>query len=70
MNRSLYADDLDIDSEELSPDLQAQLDRFENTYSRREFERSKSRRRKLKLKRQLEDWQDARRMREDFDYLH
>ena len=68
MSRIRYNDD-DFDDGDLSPELLEQLERFERQYDVRERGRQRTRRMKLKARRRLEDFEDARRMRNDIDYL-
>lgn len=63
-------EDFDDFDEDLSPELNAQLERFEKSHNLRAQDQLYMRRQKLKLRRQLEDWSDSRRMRDELDYLH
>ena len=60
----------DFDDEDLSPDLAAQLERFERTQHFRAQEQNRLRRQKLKVRRRLEEWGENRRLRDEIDYLH
>lgn len=67
MEDDFYDDD--FDDSELSGEVLAQLERLEITRNYRAAEQSRLRRHKLKIRRQLEDWQMARQMRDDLDYI-
>jgi hypothetical protein len=62
-------DDYDQDEEELSPALRAQLERLERSHDLTAGQSSNRRKAKLKARRQLEDWRDLKRIRDEFDYL-
>jgi hypothetical protein len=63
-------DDGEIYDQELSPMMQAQLERLEqNSLYRSDFQFD-SRRDKHKLRRQIEDFSEVRKMRREIDYLH
>jgi len=67
--RTYNDDDFELDDPELSPAMQAQLERLERTGYRgaHPFE---TKREKLKVRRDIEEWAEARKMRRDIDYLH
>jgi hypothetical protein len=59
----------DFDDTGLSPQLRAQIERFERNQELHERGR-RSARQKLRIRRKLEDLNAARRMRDEIDYLH
>ena len=61
---------VDYDDNELSPEFTAQLERLEQQQIRREQHHGAMRRQKLRSRRDVEDWHDARRMREQTDLLN
>ena len=71
MNETVYLEDSeDFDSDELTPAMRAQLRRFEHDSERRLEERSRIRARRRDITSRLEDWKEARRLRDEVDYLH
>jgi hypothetical protein len=65
-----YIDELDdFDSDELTPAMRAQLRHVEEAYQHRARDRSRTQARRRKVLRRLDDWQDARRLRDEVDYL-
>jgi hypothetical protein len=63
-------DDYDYDDyDELSPTLAAQLAKLEHSHPIRSRSQESRHVRGTRLRRQLEDWQDSRRMRNEIDYL-
>lgn len=67
MNEDFY--DGDFDETELSDDVLAQLERLELSRNHRAAEQTRMRRQKLKIRRELEDWQMTRKLRDDIDYM-
>jgi hypothetical protein len=61
-------DDYDED-EQLSPTLAAQLARWDEQTGTRSYVKKHKQHRALKVRRDLEDWQVNRRIREEIDYL-
>jgi hypothetical protein len=61
-------DDYD-EADEFSSEIAAQLARLEAKYEVRERGKIRRQRQTLKVRRQLEDWSDKRRIREEIDYL-
>lgn len=61
-------DDYD-EADEFSSEFAAQLARLEEKYEARERGKIRRQRQTLKVRRQLEDWSDKRRIREQIDYL-
>ena len=57
------------ESDEFTPQLAAELAQLEDWYEVRERRKIRRKRRTLKIRRQLEDWSDRRRLREEIDYL-
>lgn len=68
MNR-MHEDFDEFDADDLSPDLAAQLERFERNQHFKAQEQSRLRRQKLKVRRRLEEYGESRRMRNEIDYL-
>jgi hypothetical protein len=68
MNREVYLDDYDED--ELPAGLRAQLERLEAGSSHRLSRMQARQQRKLKVRRDIEDYSELRRMRADIDYLN
>ena len=66
-------DDDDYDYEDyegaLSPTVIAQLERFEHSHPLRSRSQEPGHVRSPRIRRQLEDWQDSRRIRSEIDYL-
>jgi hypothetical protein len=61
--------DYDYDDDELSPALADQLARLEHSHPIRSRSQPPRHFRAPKVRRQLEDWQDSRRLRNEIDYL-
>ena len=59
----------DFDADDLSPDLAAQLERFERNQHFRAQEQTRLRKQKLRVRRRLEEWGEDRRLRDEIDYL-
>jgi hypothetical protein len=62
-------DDYDDYEEELSPTLAAQLERLAQNQSLKIEQSGLRQKARLKVRRQLEDWKDSRRIRDEIDYL-
>jgi hypothetical protein len=62
-------DDYDEYEEELSPTLAAQLERLAQSQSLKIGQSGLRQKARLKVRRQLEDWNDSRRIRDEIDYL-
>jgi hypothetical protein len=62
-------DDYDDYEEELSPTLAAQLERLAQNQSLKIGQSGLRQKARLKVRRQLEDWKDSRRIRDEIDYL-
>ncbi len=61
-------DDYD-ETDEFSSEIATQLARLAEKYEVRERGKIRRQRHTLKVRRQLEDWSDKRRIREEIDYL-
>ena len=71
MRQELYDDDdSEIYDQELSPTMQAQLERLEQNGVFRSELQMDSRSDRTRLRRQLEDFSEIRKMRREIDYLH
>lgn len=70
MNDNFDIDEVDdFDSDGLTPAMREQLRHVEQVYERRARDRSRLQARRRKVLRGLEDWRDARRLRDEVDYL-
>lgn len=59
----------DFDTDDLSPELAAQLERLERNQHFRAQEQTRLRRQKLQVRHRLEEWGENRRLRDEIDYL-
>jgi hypothetical protein len=60
----------DYQEEEFSPSLLAQLERLEQSQQLKLVARARKQQQQLRIRRQLEDLNDSRRLRDDIDYLN
>ncbi|XOV84005.1 MAG: hypothetical protein ACFHXK_02585 [bacterium] len=70
MNREPLIDDFADTDDELSESLLAQLENFEARHCLQTEINGRRRNEKLRIRRQIEDWSDIRRRRDETDYLH
>ena len=69
MSKDIDLDEFDEDLEELSPSIRAQLELWNATHHMPIDSQLERRQRKLRVRRQIEDWADIRRMRDELDYI-
>jgi hypothetical protein len=70
MSNDLHTNDLDdFESDELTPAMRAQLRQIEQSYHRRQRDRSRVREQRREVMRRLDEWRDARRLRDEVDYI-
>ena len=62
-------EDYEEDLEELSPSMRAQLELWSTTHNMPIESQVEHFHRKPRVRRQIEDWNDIRRMRDEFDYI-
>lgn len=69
MSQEPLIDDFADMDDELSESLLAQLENFEARHSLQADANGRRRSEKLRIRRQIEDWSDIRRRRDEIDYL-
>ncbi|MEE4282399.1 MAG: hypothetical protein V2I41_10680 [Pseudomonadales bacterium] len=70
MSQEPLIDDYAEMDDELSESLLAQLENFEARHSLQLDVSARRKNEKLRIRRQIEEWSDIRRRREETDYLH
>jgi hypothetical protein len=70
MNQEPLIDDFAEMDDELSESLLAQLENFEARHALQLDVTGRQKNEKLRIRRQIEEWSDLRRRREETDYLH
>ena len=70
MSQEPLIDDFADMDDELSESLLAQLENFEARHSLQLDLSGRRKNEKLRIRRQIEEWSDIRRRREETDYLH